>query len=153
MQARLKGERSRRAGERRGAPARLSPVASTPNAPNVFEATLAANLAALDAVAPQLAERLRWPVERNHILASTDGTFQYKKGLTTLPLSGPSGDPFFPMPPPPGRAIFLFGLGAGEGLAHALSLKAREIIAWERDPSMLRLALSRVALVSALRSG
>ena len=115
---------------------------------------LSANLLALEDVAPELAERLRRPVDSSHIIIAADGKVYYKQGLTELQVSMPRVELSQPDDKPATDPVFLFGLGAGEILEHALkAFPGRPIFAWDRDPSMLRLALSRVALADPIRAG
>jgi len=126
---------------------------STP-AERAMAETLAANLAVIDEELPALGERLRRPVDGSHIVPAADGGFALQKGLTRSRLSIPRVEI---SPEALGRddqALFLFGLGAGEILAHCLTAyPQRQVIAWDRDPSMMRLTLSHVSIAEALRSG
>jgi hypothetical protein len=115
------------------------------------------NLAALDEVAPLLAQRLRWQVNHTHLLVGGDGRVSYQEGVrssTAVPISisvaGLPGADVVGRDSP----LFLFGLGAGEILEHYLAaFPERPIVAWERDPSLLRVTLARLPVGPALRSG
>jgi spore maturation protein CgeB len=126
----------------------VSPASST--SPDL----LAANLAALDEISPALATRLREPVEGSHLQVAPDGSVQYQKGWSLLPFSIPGVQLSASDLGGAEGSLLLFGLGAGEILAHVLSaFPDRQILAWDRDPSVLRLTLSRVEVGEALRSG
>jgi spore maturation protein CgeB len=86
-----------------------------------------------------------------HLVENPDGSIHYKKGLTPVVISVPRVE----LSAPPGdQPLFLFGLGAGEILSHCLaSFPSHRILAWDRDPTTLRLTLSRVEVVGALGSG
>jgi spore maturation protein CgeB len=109
------------------------------------------NLAALDEVDPSLARRLRGQIDRSHLSIGNGGEVYYKRAQTPFCISLPkvttgSG-------PGAGKPLFLFGIGAGEMLEQAASLHpALPFMAWERDPALLSLALSRVALANLIRS-
>jgi hypothetical protein len=53
-----------------------------------------------------------------------------------------------------GETVFLFGISLGEQVAHLLRTRpACRVVAWERDPWLLRLALTRQDYVESLSSG
>ncbi len=53
-----------------------------------------------------------------------------------------------------GETVFVFGISLGEQVAHILRTRpACKVIAWERDPWLMRLALTRQGFESSLTSG
>ena len=103
---------------------------------------LSKNLAAVDATDPVLGERLRWPVEGNHVVEADGGPalrihwteWPLAVDATSLMGSAMSADP--------GRPLLVFGVGLGEPVRAALEAFGGTIVAWDQDPWMLRLALS-----------
>jgi spore maturation protein CgeB len=111
------------------------------------------NLAALDRANPALGERIRLPVEDDHVLNSWGNRPQRKLGRSSTPLVQSLLDYKFP-PTVAGEGILLFGVGLGEGLSALLKrFPDKPIIAWERDPWLLRIALSRWDFTSQIASG
>ncbi len=117
-------------------------------APQVGDARAAesAALRAISARRPELAERLGWPCEGGHVVESPTGgpaTYRVHRELFRLSLGEDEvearvatlrGEP----------EVFVFGLGLGE-LADALLREApeRRVVAWDRDPWLVRRALAR----------
>ncbi len=108
--------------------------------------SLALNLQALASVQPMLCERVHWPVEGDHLrlAASGDWILRYRgievpAVLTELEISRACEA----VDPNSRSTIFLFGLGLGE-LLKALMQRSpgAKFIVWERDPWLLRQALS-----------
>lgn len=111
----------------------------------------------IDALQPELAMRLRWPSDGSHIVeAPMGGPVEYRVHNECFRLSlhddevatvlAPAGD---------ATEVCVFGLGLGE-LAEALlrDTAERRVIAWDRDPWLVRRALSRCpGLVDALIDG
>ncbi len=119
---------------------------------------LLANLEALEAKQRDLAARVRLPVDSDHVVAGEDGRPALRVGRSTyaLELSPAEVDARVEaLDVGPKQRVIVFGVGLGElvdGLLAALPRHAR-IVAWERDPWLLRLALARRDWRSALRSG
>lgn len=112
------------------------------------------NLAAIQQRTPALFDRICLPVSSDHVQKSPDGsncyrihrswhTYDLAADQVTQSLTGVQSE-----------HIFLFGLGAGEQL---LALLGRDdvtsVLAWDRDPWLLRLFLSAHDVSAALRSG
>lgn len=98
------------------------------------------NLAALDTHQPVLAERLRWPVESDHVRFDAEGGAYYRLHGDELPLSLSPTDPTGFRP----GASLAFGVGVGDHLELLLSAAPSvRWMAWDRDPWLLRLALMR----------
>ncbi len=119
-----------------------------------------ANLIALTTTQAMLAERLRGPVRTDHVVI-TDAGAQYRVHRSRFSLGLDAGqvaaalDPANTIEPEgPAELIFIFGVGLGELVVAALARwPAATIIAWDRDPLMLRLMLQRTDLGEALRGG
>lgn len=107
--------------------------------------TLHINLAALDRVQPQLARRLRWSVASDHVLRQADGSVVLKTGAVPQPLQfAPRALVHRLHEAHPPKAVFAFGVGLGESVETALRFwPDATVTAWDRDPWMLRLLLSR----------
>jgi spore maturation protein CgeB len=111
------------------------------------------NLTALDQVNPALGERIRLPVEDDHVVNSWGNRPERKLGRCSTPLARSLLDYKIPQIVH-GEGILLFGVGLGEGLAALLKrFPDKPIIAWERDPWLLRLALSRWDFTAQISSG
>jgi len=116
---------------------------------------LAENLAALAKRNQRLAERLHWPVASAHIQFEDDGQAVY--------CVQSNRDPFVMSPQllaegssalSEEKALFLFGISLGEAAAHFLaSTTIPRITVWDRDPWLIRLALSRNDFSVALSTG
>ncbi|BDG08020.1 glycosyltransferase family protein [Anaeromyxobacter paludicola] len=112
--------------------------------------TLEKNLLALAERDPELVVRLSWPAGSDHVVEGAEGP-EYVLGMQRFPLRvGPEAAAGLARQA--GDEAFLFGLGLGE-LAAALLAGGRLVVAWERDPWLMRLALSRHDLSGALRAG
>src|SRR6185369_11839777 len=104
------------------------------------------NLEALAARDPELYQRLCWPVESDHVVHEDGGEVLYRiaDGRYRLSLAPEAVERAVAAAAgAPARAtVFVFGVGLGE-LVDAL-LAARPdvaVVAWERDPWLVRLAL------------
>ncbi len=126
------------------------------------ESRLTDNLRALSWRNPRLCERLCWAVDGRHVSEGDDGRLQLQlhQSRATLELSPADAEEACRAAlASAGEAgerpdVFVFGVGAGELIAHLLaSGQVGRVTAWDRDPWMLRLALSRYELRAALRSG
>jgi spore maturation protein CgeB len=114
------------------------------------------NLRAIASRDAALAERLQWPASSNHVILSPDGPPLYRYHGSLLPL-GVEGDALegvlagFPENAPTG---FLFGAGLGEALRHILRRRPQaSLVAWDRDPWLLRECLARWDYSHSLASG
>lgn len=114
---------------------------------------LARNLQALDAANPVLAQRLCWPVSSEHVRHDEDHMY-YRWHLSEEILDLPQSriDSLLSLAPED-RPCFVFGMGLGEITAALAAQRQTPIVAWDRDPWMLRLALSQHDFSLALRSG
>lgn len=107
------------------------------------------NLRALDRVDPGLAERVRYGVGSDHVGLDASGAPCLRWRGTERPLeldaperSGARG------------AAVHFGLGLGDALAAGLREgHAARVVAWERDPWLLRCALAREDFAAPLATG
>ncbi|HEY0711055.1 MAG TPA: glycosyltransferase [Polyangia bacterium] len=123
-------------------------------------ARLEQNLRALARRNPLLAQRLCWPVADGHVVTNIEGRLMLKlhQSHTALELSPSTVAETC-------RAViahqesslvdgFVFGVGAGELVDELLRCgRVGRVTAWDRDPWMLRLALSRFDFRLALLSG
>ncbi len=116
---------------------------------------LKANLQALVQAGPILAKRIALPVDSDHIEIPGDGTGAVLLHQTLIPFQltdaevgaaiGDSAD---------GEDILLFGLGLGELLDALLErCPNSRIVAWDRDPWLLRQALIRRDYSDQIGSG
>jgi Glycosyl transferases group 1/DUF based on E. rectale Gene description (DUF3880) len=124
-----------------------------PSTPSIL---LERNLAALATMQPELHERLCWPVAGEHFGRDERGRWSYTwrgapfdasvdevhaAGLVESSSGGEDG-------------TLIFGVGGGELVNAALARSdSRELIAWERDPWILRMALSANDWSAELTSG
>jgi hypothetical protein len=113
------------------------------------------SLEALQARDPELVERICWPVESDHVVLDASGEVQYRlnQGRYVLSLSPESVERSL-QGLPPGGEILVFGIGLGEQVDALLQLRPHaSVVAWERDPWLLRLALGRYDWSAELASG
>jgi len=106
--------------------------------------TFERNLAALRGAQPKLAERVALPVDGAHVEPGPPARLLVHKAW--VPLA--PGD----VEPPKAERLLVVGVGLGELVERALARSAR-VVAWDRDPWLLRLALERVDVADALASG
>ncbi len=114
--------------------------------------TLQVNLVALDRVDPELGQRLRWSVLSDHVLRRNDGSILLQTGATTRRLEFPTDALVQRLhgKESPERAILL-GIGLGESVDTALRFWSETtVVAWDRDPWMMRILLSRRDFTRAL---
>ncbi len=111
--------------------------------PDTLPPALAANLIALQASHPGLAERICLPVMGDHVEVPADAPARYRVHRTWHPfaLEGDALDASMADAPKKGD-VLLFGVGLGEQLDRLLRRKSGRVIAWDRDPWMLRLLLT-----------
>jgi len=113
------------------------------------------NLDALREAQPELFERIHWPVAGDRLQRDGQGRWILHYRRMRLPLAlDPEARRAALAPLAAGRRALLFGLGLGE-LARALleAEPARELVAWERDPWILRQALGLTDWSEAIRAG
>jgi spore maturation protein CgeB len=137
-----------------GSPTGAAPVA----APASGDACLLTNLAAIAERDPSLAARLTLPVRDDHVRAAPDGRSSYRYRGEWLPLDLDAAQvarALRPVSEVGGRdGVLVFGLGLGETLvAAARGFAGAPLTAWERDPWLLRLFLSRVDCADVIRAG
>ncbi len=120
--------------------------------------TLKRNLAALAKRDPDLAQRIALPVGSDHVRlpdGEQGSTAAYRLGQQWVPLTCKpelAETQLEALPAAP--QLLLFGLGLGEQLRAALADdRFSTVVAWERDPWLLRLCLAGHDLAHALRSG
>lgn len=110
------------------------------------------NLVGLHARDPELEARLRLPVSSEHVRVPDDGTsprLQVGREWVRLEV-----DRRQVRVPKRQERLFVFGVGLGELVDAALRANRKgTVVAWERDPWLLRLALERNAWRRELRQG
>jgi spore maturation protein CgeB len=111
------------------------------------------NLAALASRDPDLARRLHLPVGSAHVrLPTPERPAALQVGRSWQPLGlDASTCAALLAPLPAGMPALLFGVGLGELLAGAVA--RGPVVAWDRDPWLLRSALAAHDLAAPLRSG
>lgn len=112
------------------------------------------NLSALRAVDAGLVTRLGWAAGSDHVVTDAAGGLCYRVGLSQAPLALTGAQVDAALAGCGDGPVLLTGLGLGE-LAAALLAGGRRapVVAWERDPWLLRLALERHDLRGPLRDG
>ena len=117
---------------------------------------LRANLEALARRDPELVQRIGWPVESDHVVLDESGDVHYRLQQSRYRLSLADDAVARALPPeaPAHAQVFVFGIGLGEMVDALLSARADVgVVAWERDPWLLRLALGQNDWSAALASG
>ncbi len=122
---------------------------------------LRANLEAIARRDPELVERISWPVESDHVVIDDEsGEVHYRlqQARYRLSLDADAVARSLPDSAPEGAEIFVFGVGLGEQVEAIISATASaradvRVVAWERDPWLLRLALGQNDWAAALASG
>jgi spore maturation protein CgeB len=117
---------------------------------------LRANLEALTRRDPELVQRIGWPVESDHVVLDESGEVHYRLQQSRYRLSLDDDMIARALPPeaPANAEIFVFGVGLGEIVDALLSARADVgVVAWERDPWLLRLALGQNDWSAPLASG
>jgi len=103
---------------------------------------LTTNLAALDRMQRQLAQRLRWPVDGSHVVPLESGALGYRVHHAVVPLGLDAAQVSATLEPVTSADAFLFGAGLGELAFEWLRGDDRTLVVWDRDPWLLRLMLS-----------
>jgi len=112
------------------------------------------NLAALQKRDLALFERICLPVGSDHVQQAEDGKNYYQVHRSWHNYDMPDEQVAASLGSLESEHIFLFGLGAGEQLLGLLACpEVASILAWDRDPWMLRLFLSSQDVSSEIRSG
>ncbi len=110
------------------------------------------NLAALDRVDPELAERLRWPVDGSRARWDERGSLFLRLHRSWVKLDLAEEWIDAELRALAGSApVLVLGIGRGELISRLLAEGARTV-AWERDPWLMRLFLSRAEVSAALAS-
>lgn len=122
--------------------------------PDALPPNLAANLLALQATDPGLAERICLPVMGDHVERPAGEPPRYRVHRTWHPfaLEGEALDASLEGAPEGGE-VLLFGVGLGEQLERLLKRRSGRVIAWDRDPWMLRLLLTERDWSASIRRG
>lgn len=118
---------------------------------------LLANLQALAIRSPVLARRLSWPVDGSHVRRDEEGGWWYRIHATEHPFGLSTeavGELVAGVVEPDSSPIALLGLGLGEHIQPLLDrFPLSNVLAWERDPWLMRLALGRADYTRALLLG
>jgi hypothetical protein len=113
----------------------------------------------LEAIArrdPELVQRICWPVESDHVVIDDSGEVHYRlhQGRYRLSLTEEAATRGLPPAAPEGAELFVFGVGLGEQVEAILAARPDlKVIAWDRDPWLLRLALGQNDWSAALGTG
>ncbi|MFT5286756.1 MAG: hypothetical protein ACI8TQ_002928 [Planctomycetota bacterium] len=116
------------------------------------------NLRVLAEVQSKLAERLCWAVVGGHVegQASGQSCYVHKNSRTTIDLERQSYEMLVQgalVSAGSNARVLAFGVGLGETVERLLQEPDSRVVAWDRDPWMMRAFLGRVDVSSALRSG
>lgn len=113
------------------------------------------NLMALAQNQPKMVQRISWPVDGSHVVFGEDGRILYRLHSATYPLSLSSEETNAALGRVvDGKDILVFGIGIGEHVDLLLeSFPRNRIVAWEKDPWLLRLLLMRKDYSPFLESG
>ncbi len=113
------------------------------------------NMFALRWVNPVLFERISYPVDDSHTRFTGNGMLLYRVHrlwYSLEPDSGVTAEQIAKLPE--SGTVLLFGLGSGAQLIELLQCRPDlPVIAWERDPWLLRVTLQRADFSSRIRSG
>jgi len=112
---------------------------------------LAANLRSIQRRDPALYDRICLPVDGSHVRMAEDGALHYRVHRTWQPIAQPAAS--LEDAPTDEREVLLFGIGGGEQLMHLLDSSDIRIVAWDRDPWMVRMLLGTRDLTGALNTG
>ena len=104
---------------------------------------LSGNLSALRAVNGELVSRLGWAAGSDLVATDAAGGLHYRVGLTQAPLDLSASQVDAALAGCGDGPVLLTGLGLGELAATLLAGGRRApVVAWERDPWLLRLAIT-----------
>ncbi|MBN1832755.1 MAG: glycosyltransferase [Deltaproteobacteria bacterium] len=127
-----------------------------PKLPDRFSMnSLEANIAALSKHQPKLVRRMSWPVNSSHTVFGDNGKVGYRLHSSEYELSL-SEDQLKTIFSEVGkdRDIFVFGVGLGEVVDFLVDrFSDRKIVAWDRDPWLMRLFLMQRDYSKLLSSG
>ena len=117
--------------------------------------TLETNLRALALHSPELVKRICEPVNNHHVTIQSEGEATLLVHNTPHPLQLSQQELDETAPPEGEHPLLMVGIGLGDQLNALLqrTQAPRQIIAWERDPWLLRLSLSRYDFQAPLVSG
>jgi hypothetical protein len=115
--------------------------------------TLERNLRALANVDRDLVRRLLWPAGSDHVVRRPEGGPLYRLHTKLHPLAVPEAECEAGISPvTDGEEVFLFGLGTGEIAQKLCELRpSSHVVAWDRDPWLVRLALAEHDFARAIR--
>ena len=112
------------------------------------------NLRALAEVQPLLARRIALPASQEHIEEQASGQVLYHYGRLPRPLNLNAEEAnACQNVSPTGVEMVIAGVGLGETVASALERGHARVHAWDRDPMVWRLALSRHDWATSIRTG
>jgi spore maturation protein CgeB len=113
------------------------------------------NLRALAKVEPLLVTRISWPVDSSHVSFRDNGQVDYHLDQSNYPLTIPKRERGLLLRDLDWeKVVFIFGIGLGEPMEILVrGLPDGKIIAWEKDPWLLRLSLMRRDYSEVLSSG
>ncbi len=116
--------------------------------------TLERNLDALRSAQLEVARRLAWPVDGSHVDPGPPARYLHHKAWVPLEIAA-LGEPAGELARAKDAAeVLVLGVGTGDLLERALSAAPRaRVVAWDRDPWLLRLALGRADLRARIAAG
>lgn len=116
--------------------------------------TLASNLAALRRGQPELVERLERPVESDHVDLGPPARYLHHRSWVPLDIDRLDEAPGLEESVGAEGEVTLLGVGTGDLLERLLAAAPdARVLAWDRDPWLLRSALSRADLAERMASG
>ena len=116
--------------------------------------TLERNLTALRHSQPALVKRLLEPAERDHVDLGPPARYLHHKGWMPLDLDELGEAPGLEAAVGAEGEVLLLGVGSGDLLDRlAQSAPTAKIVAWDRDPWLLRVALSRTNHAGRIAAG
>lgn len=113
------------------------------------------NLEALTSIKPTLVRRISWPVDNSHMILRENGKFAYRLHSSEydLTLSEEKVESYFDELDK-NKDIFVFGIGLGELVDFLLvRFPEKHIVAWEKDPWLMRLFLMKKDYSEAISTG
>ncbi len=117
------------------------------------EENLRRNLAALDRKDPRLAERIRWPVDDRRVEFDEQGRMLYRGPRLRFPVAVGEGELASLLGDVGQAPTLILGIGCGDLLDGVLARRCEHVVAWERDPWILRLDLLRRDRSREIREG